>query len=342
MSLNNVKVMFGNMKAIAGLIVAVFVFYQIGCEMVWKSALAEVTAKEAKQKELVQTREADRQRTNDLFALEQQVLTLPVTLASVPAGSSPRVKAVSILDNLKQELLQAGSTLVEEPITNPNAPPPTDPTAAPATPPSTQGSSKITLVSLLAKDPVQVSLIGDGVPASLKVSLPNQTLPPMPAWNYPFTLTVKGDVVNVIKLVNLVAAHNPLIVIDKLELKRETSNDDTTQASFIKLPQGSSTPTQGPTALNQLPAQLMAALFNKATVQALTPTPQEPTATATGTPAPEAGKAPVASAPPAQGTPAAPLAGLLPTPPKSEWQQTAPVTLQLELSVYITDPALSQ
>jgi hypothetical protein len=146
----------------------------------------------------------------------------------------------------------------------------------------------------------------------------------------------------VIKLVNLVAAHNPLIVIDKLELKRETSNDDTTQASFIKLPQGSSTPTQGPTALNQLPAQLMAALFNKATVQALTPTPQEPTATATGTPAPEAGKAPVASAPPAQGTPAAPLAGLLPTPPKSEWQQTAPVTLQLELSVYITDPALSQ
>lgn len=342
MNLNTLQVMFGNIKALSGIVLAVFIFYQIGCETAWKNALADVATKEAKQKELLQTRETDRQRTNDLYALEQQVLTLPVTLASVPAGSSPRVKAVSILDNLKQELLLAGSALVEEPTPNAALPPPSEATNTPAPTPSKQNTAKVTLVSLLAKDPVQVNLMGDGVPTSLKVSLPNQTLSPLPAWNYPFTLIVKGDVVNVIKLVNLVAAHNPLIVIDKLELKRETSSDDTTQASFIQLPQGTSTPNQGPTALNQLPAQLMAALFSKATVEALTPAPTQQALTSTTSPSgSKPSQAPATSLPlvPAQPTPS--LAGLL-APQKNEWPQTAPVTLQLDLSVYITDPALTQ
>jgi hypothetical protein len=328
--------MFFNMKAMLGLVLAVFIFYQIGCETVWKNALAEVTAKEAKQKELLQTREADRQRTNDLYALEQQVLTLPVALASVPAGSSPRVKAVSILDNLKQALLQAGSALVEEAPQNSTSTAideaPLPPVANP------KHAAKVTLVSLLAKDPIQVSLIGDSVPAPLKVSLPNQTLPPMPAWNYPFTLTVKGDVLNVLKLVNVVAAHNPLIVINKLELKRDTSTDDATEAAFIKLPKGSSTPTQGPTALNQLPAQLMAAVFNKATLQALTPTSVAPE------PLPPQAKATTPSAtppPPKSPPPPSPVAEVS-APPPVGWQQMALVTLQLELFVFIIDPALGQ
>lgn len=189
------------------LLLAIFLFYQVGMEMVFKGQLADIKATD----DSIVSKTADVEKRKDMVkrysTLSESIKSLPLQLAALAPGESPKIKAVSLAGQIQQLIQPMGAVSPSRA--------PGDSTEDGTLPP---GPGGLTLIDISAKEPVEQDLLGTTFATVLQPKLEGQ-LTSVKVWEFPYTLQVKGSTVALVRLINALTQMEPLVVVNALDFK---------------------------------------------------------------------------------------------------------------------------
>jgi hypothetical protein len=214
-------------KIIGSLIVAVILCYQVGVEMVVKGQMEAVK----KIDDTITSKTGDMEKQKELVkrysSLSESIKILPLHLAELAKGESPKVKAASLASQIQALIPQRGPSApqAEGEPSNGSSPPGAVPSAALSTAnpsaPAAASSDKVeplTLLDIKAKEPITQDVLASSFPAALQPKLEGQVTS-LKLWEFPYSLQLEGSTLELVAFLNALVQMEPVVVITSVELK---------------------------------------------------------------------------------------------------------------------------